>query len=100
MAKEQDTAENCFSGKFDNEVQIFLLKRSKNRSVGFAEQHELFPIRGSNAHCQKGYVVCTGNCQHCANDAIFALEKGSWTRGLMVYVLHRGKNDIVTLIFT
>ena len=48
----------------------------------------------------KGYVVVTGNCQHCASDAIFALEKGPWTRGLMVYVLHRGKNDIVTLIFT
>lgn len=48
----------------------------------------------------KGYVVVTGNCQHCASDAIFALEKGPWTRGLMVYVLHKGKNDGVTLIFT
>lgn len=54
IAREQDTAENCFSGKFDNEVQIFLLKTSKNRSVGFAEQYEPRLIRGSNAHCHKG----------------------------------------------
>ena len=54
MAKEQDTAENCFSGKFNNEVQILHLKTSKNKSVGFAEQHESRPIRGSNAYCHKG----------------------------------------------
>ena len=31
MAREQDTAENCFSGKFDNEVQIFLPETSKKQ---------------------------------------------------------------------
>jgi len=64
MAKEQDTAENCFSGKFDNEVQIFFLKTSKNKSVGFAEQHEPRPIRGSSAHYHKGirwYSLVTAN---------------------------------------
>ena len=54
MAKEQDTAENCLSRKFDKEVQIFHLKTSKNKSVVFGEQHESRPIRGSNAYCHKG----------------------------------------------
>ena len=80
--------------------KYFFLKHRKTNQLDLLSSISHVRSAARTSIAIEGYVVFTGNCQHCFNDAIFSLEKGPWTRGLMVYVLHRGKNDSVTLIFT